>query len=201
MTRHTGEADAREGGVARHQHASYTDGLRDLAAMDQCSPEIAAVLEDSAQLIDQLASPAAASVEAVAKAIYLAMHGEKGGRWECVEPHYQANVWGNYARAAIAAMPAALTPSPKQMDGDKALGEGCALCGGLNTSCPDGCDLGDTEPANAHRDKALMRDAASARLLVGDLADALEDARNNGFGEEFFRVHVDNLLARTRVYS
>lgn len=49
-------------------------------------------------------TPAADEVEAVARAIYLAMHGDKGGRWECVEPRYQDQAWGAYARAAIAAM-------------------------------------------------------------------------------------------------
>jgi hypothetical protein len=34
--------------------------------------------------------------------------------------------------------------------------------------------------------------------LVTELVEALEDARNNGFGEEFFRRHVDELLTRAR---
>lgn len=45
-------------------------------------------------------------LEAVARAIYLAMHADKGGRWECVEPRHQESVWGSYARAAIVAMQA-----------------------------------------------------------------------------------------------
>lgn len=44
------------------------------------------------------------AVDMVARAIYLAMHGDKGGRWECVEPRYQEQVWGAYAKAAIAAL-------------------------------------------------------------------------------------------------
>lgn len=54
-----------------------------------------------------LPAPAPAAGEAVdrvARAIYLAMHGDKGGRWECVEPRYQEQVWGAYAKAAIAAL-------------------------------------------------------------------------------------------------
>lgn len=47
-------------------------------------------------------------IEAVARAIYLSMYGDKGGRWECVEPRHQADVWGEYARAAIAAYEATL---------------------------------------------------------------------------------------------
>jgi len=51
------------------------------------------------------------TVEAVAKAIYLAMNADKGGQWECVEPRYQQEVWGSYARTAIAALP---TPSDQE---------------------------------------------------------------------------------------
>lgn len=50
----------------------------------------------------------------------------------------------------------------------------------------------------ASRIDTAEREAASARILVGELADALEDAQNNGFGEEFFRIHVGELLARAR---
>ncbi|GEM_PF-5727517 len=61
-------------------------------------------------------TPAADEVEAVARAIYLAMHGDKGGRWECVEPRYQDQVWGAYARAAIAALQARSTEPAGMMD-------------------------------------------------------------------------------------
>jgi len=36
--------------------------------------------------------------------------------------------------------------------------------------------------------------------LISELTDALEDAKNNGFGEEFFRRAVNDLLARARAY-
>ncbi|MFK4871615.1 hypothetical protein [Novosphingobium sp. ZW T3_23] len=37
-----------------------------------------------------------------------------------------------------------------------------------------------------------------SKMLISELADALDDARNNGFGEEFFRVHVAELITRAR---
>ncbi|WP_324695446.1 hypothetical protein [Novosphingobium sp. RL4] len=50
----------------------------------------------------------------------------------------------------------------------------------------------------ASRIDTAEREAANARRLVAEMADALEDARNNGFGEKFFRIHVGSLLARAR---
>lgn len=40
--------------------------------------------------------------------------------------------------------------------------------------------------------------ATTSSPLLDELVDALDDARNNGFGEEFFRIYVDALLARAR---
>jgi hypothetical protein len=41
--------------------------------------------------------------EEVARAIYMALYGDKGGRWECVEERLQDVVWGNIADAALTA--------------------------------------------------------------------------------------------------
>ncbi|MCB4863189.1 hypothetical protein K7W03_26815, partial [Sphingobium sp. PNB] len=51
--------------------------------------------------------------------------------------------------------------------------------------------------------KALSPSPASSPVgegLISELTDALEDAKNNGFGEEFFRRAVNDLLARARAY-
>lgn len=42
------------------------------------------------------------------------------------------------------------------------------------------------------------QDSGALHRLVGELADALQDASNNGFGEEFFRIHVKELIERAR---
>lgn len=71
----------------RHIHVSY-DGRN---AYNLGFAERTAEIKTAAEPIDK-------RVESVARAIYLALYAEQGGRWECVETR---DVWFDAARRAL----------------------------------------------------------------------------------------------------